>query len=60
LQQLAVALNFDTVHEQVMHASWLIGSQSFTIGRKINDSTNGSGGHCRRIKDNDVGQRSNS
>jgi hypothetical protein len=60
LQQFAVALNFNTIHEQVMHTSWLIGSQSLAIGWEIDHSTNGPGGHCCRIKDNDVGQRSNS
>jgi hypothetical protein len=60
LKQFAIALYFNTVYEQIMHASWLIGSEALAIGGKINDSTNRSRSNGVSIKDYDVGDGADS
>jgi hypothetical protein len=60
LQQLSITLHFNAVHEKMMHSSWLIGSQAFTIGRKVDDAAYRSWSNGVSIKDHDVGDGANS
>ena len=54
LHQLTVPLNFNSIDKKMVHASWLIGGQSFAASGKVGDSPNRSGRNRRRVKNDNV------